>query len=97
MCCSGPTTVLIEGMTEEKTNWTIHDFRFVQKDDAVYAFCLGAQGGASVTLHSFRDQEIHDVILLGYGKVPFRKELGVLVVQLPDNLPVSSVNTLKIL
>jgi alpha-L-fucosidase len=92
----GPTMVKIEGFTENKTDWTSQDFRFVQKDGAVYAFCLGAKGGEPLTIHSFRDQEVHQVILLGYGEVPFHQAFGVLVVQLPENLPVPYANTLKI-
>ena len=93
----GPTMVKIEGFTENKTDWTSQDFRFVQKDGAVYAFCLGAKGGEPLTIHSFRDQEVHQVILLGYGEVPFHQAFGVLVVQLPENLPVPYANTLKIM
>ena len=92
----GDTFVQIEGFREDKTNWTRNDFRFVQKDGAVYAFLMGGVGGDVVTLRSFRDQEIHSVELLGYGPVPFKKEFGVLLVSLPDQLPVFCANALKI-
>ena len=87
----------IEGFTEEKTDWNRSDFRFVQKDGAVYAFMMGAAPGETVTLRSFADQEVHAVELLGAGPVPFAKEFGVLAVQLPDHLPSACANTLKIL
>lgn len=92
----GPTLVAIGGFREDKTNWQPGDFRFVQKDDAVYAFCLGIHGGMNATLNSFRDREICSVELLGYGPVPFSQALGTLVVKLPDRLPVKYTNVLKI-
>ena len=92
----GDTFVQIEGFREDKTSWTRNDFRFVQKDGTVYAFLMGAAGGDTVALRSFGDQEIHAVSLLGYGPVPFRKEFGVLLVSLPENLPVYCANALAI-
>lgn len=92
----GDTFVKIEGFTEEKTAWNRGDFRFVQKDGAVYAFMMGAKAGETVTLRSFVEDEIHSVELLGYGEVPFRKEFGVLVVTLPAQLPSMCANALKI-
>ena len=92
----GPTRVAIQGFREDKTAWTPSDFRFVQKDNAVYAFCLGAKGGMALTLNSFAEQEVRSVELLGAGAVPFRQDFGVLVVQLPDNLPVRFAQALKI-
>jgi alpha-L-fucosidase len=92
----GETRVKIEGFREDKTDWTRNDFRFVQKDDAVYAFMMGAKGGETVTLRSFAGDEVHSVELLGYGPVPFKKEFGVLVVSLPEKLPAFCANALKI-
>ena len=92
----GDTFVAIEGFREDKTAWTKNDFRFVQKEDAVYAFMMGANGGDTVVLHSFKDQEIHSVELLGYGPVAYKKEFGVLLVSLPEKLPVFCANVLKI-
>lgn len=92
----GATRVKIEGFQEDKTDWNSHDFRFVQKDGAVYAFMMGAKGGETVTLRSFADREVSSVELLGYGPVPFQKTFGVLAVSLPENLPVICANALKI-
>ena len=92
----GETRVKIEGFREDKTDWTRNDFRFVQKDDAVYAFMMGAKGGETVTLRSFAGDEVHSVELLGYGPVPFKKEFGVLVVSLPEKLPAFCANVLKL-
>lgn len=92
----GPTLVTINGFREDKTNWQPNDFRFVQKDNAIYTFCLGIHGGMNATINSFRDWEICSVELLGYGPVPFRQALGTLIVELPDQLPVKYTNVLKI-
>ena len=92
----GDTRVKIEGFREDKTDWNRNDFRFTQKDGTVYAFCMGARGGETLTLRSFADQEIHTVELLGTGPVPFRKELGVLLVSLPEKLPAFCANALAI-
>lgn len=93
----GDTLVKIEGFREDKTDWSASDFRFVQKDGAVYAFMMGAKDGDRVvTLKSFADNEVSSVELLGYGAVPFTKENGILTVELPEKLPVFCANTLKI-
>ncbi len=92
----GETRVAIEGFREDKTDWNRNDFRFVQKDDAVYAFAMGAKAGDTLTLRSFAEDNVHSVELLGYGAVPFRKEFGVLVVSLPEKLPTFCANALKI-
>lgn len=92
----GETRVKIEGFREDKTDWNRSDFRFVQKDGAVYAFMMGARDGDVVTLRSFAEDDVQSVELLGYGPVPFRKEFGVLVVQLPEKLPTFCANALRI-
>ena len=92
----GETRVKIEGFTEEKTGWNRNDYRFTQKDGAVYAFMMGAKGGEALTLRSFAEQEVTGVELLGYGPVPFRKTFGLLAVSLPDRLPCLCANVLKI-
>ena len=92
----GETRVKIEGFTEEKTDWNLSDVRFVQKDGAVYAFLLGAKGGETVALRSFADQDVQGVELLGAGPLEFRKDYGVLVAKLPEQLPSMCANVLKI-
>ncbi len=92
----GETRVKIEGFREDKTDWLRSDFRFVQKDGAVYAFMMGAKGGETVTLRSFAQDAVQSVELLGYGPVPFKKEFGVLIVSLPEKLPAFCANALKI-
>ncbi len=92
----GETRVKIEGFTEEKTDWNLSDVRFVQKDGAVYAFLLGAKGGETVTLRSFADMDVQGIELLGAGPLEFRKDYGVLVAKLPEQLPSMCANALKI-
>ena len=92
----GETRVKIEGFTENKTDWNRSDFRFVQKDGAVYAFMMNAAGGDTAVLRSFADQPVRSVELLGAGPVPFVREMGVLLVRLPDRLPSLCANVLKI-
>ena len=93
----GETRVKIDGFTEEKTSWSRSDIRFVQKDGAVYAFLMGAQGGEAVALRSFADQPVRSVELLGAGPVPFTQEYGVLLVSLPERLPSLCANALRII
>ncbi len=92
----GETRVKIDGFTEEKTSWGRDDYRFVQKDGAVYAFMMGAEGGRPAVLRSFADQPVRSVELLGVGPVPFVQEMGVLLVSLPEKLPSLCANVLKI-
>ena len=92
----GDTRVKIEGFREDKTDWNRNDFRFVQKDGAVYAFMMGAKGGDTVILRSFADRSVSSVELLGAGPVAFEQACGILVVPLPDRLPAVCANALKI-
>jgi len=92
----GDTLVKIEGFREDKTDWRRNDYRFVQKDGAVYAFMMGASGGDTMVLRSFAEQPVSSVELLGFGPVPFKQEYGVLVVSLPEKLPAICANVLKI-
>ncbi len=92
----GETRVLIEGFREDKTAWNRSDFRFVQKDGAVYAFMMGIRPGETAVLRSFADVPVRSVELLGAGKAPFRQEWGILSVALPEKLPTKYTNVLKI-
>ena len=92
----GETRVKIDGFTEEKTDWTLSDVRFVQKDGAVFAFLLGAKGGETITLRSFAEEDVKGVELLGCGPLEWRKDFGVLAVKLPEKLPAMCANALKV-
>ncbi len=93
----GDTRVLIEGFREDKTDWLPGDYRFVQKDGAVYAFMMGIRHEKEAAIRAFAERNVRQVVLLGAGDVPFRKEDGKLVVSLPDKLPVFCANVLKII
>ena len=92
----GSTRVKIEGFTENKTDWDETDVRFTCKDGTVYAFLMGAKPGTTAVLRSFADQKVESVRLLGAGEVPFRQEMGVLLCQLPEQLPLFAANGLAI-
>lgn len=92
----GGTRVLIDGFREEATNWQPDDFRFTQKDGAVYAFMMGAKPGQTVRLRSFSGAEVSSVELLGVGAVQYSVDGEGLKIALPDKLPVSCCNTLKV-
>ena len=72
----GDTRVIIDGYREDKTDWLRSDFRFTQKDGAVYAFMMGIKGGEPAVLRSFADTTVKSVELLGVGEVPFAQEYG---------------------
>ena len=92
----GDTFVKIEGFREDKTAWLPGDFRFVQKDGAVYAFMMGIKPGQTAVLRSFADRPVRSVRLLGAGEVKFHQEFGILTVPLPENLPTKYTNVLRI-
>lgn len=92
----GDTKVRIQGFTEEKTEWNSSDFRFVQKNSDVYAFILKTPENRVAILKSFAQEPVRTVTLLGHGPLTYRHELGVLIVQLPDDMPVPFANCLKI-
>ena len=92
----GETFVKIEGFREDKTDWTRSDFRFTQKDGAVYAFMMGIKPGETAVLRSFAEQEVQSVELLGAGELPFHQEFGVLSVPVPEKMPGKYTGVLKI-
>ena len=91
----GPTKVVIQGFTEEKTAWTPYDIRYTQKGNTVYAFLLGQRGGGAAILRSVAET-VRNVRLLGYGNVEFAQNFGVLTAKLPENLPAKCANCLAI-
>lgn len=92
----GTTCALIDGFREEKTLWNETDFRFTQKDGAVFAFMMGVRPGQTAVLRSFAQQGVHSVRLLGAGELAFHQEFGVLTVKLPERLPTPYVNAIRI-
>ena len=93
----GDTRVLIQGFTENKTEWNSSDYRFVQKDGTIYAYIMAAPESRVSVIKSLADAgTIRKVRLLGYGEVEFKQEYGILIVKLPDELPTAYTNCLAI-
>lgn len=80
---------------EKKTEWTRYDIRYTRKGDTVYAFLMGRSANA-VLYELSQPEKVRAVEMLGYGKVPFDKDLGVLNVKLPAQMPCEYSNCLKI-
>ena len=92
----GITEVVIDGFREDKTQWHESDYRFVKKENVVYAFMLGNPKGSAV-IRSFNEgEQIKSVRLLGVGELEFTHVYGVLAVNLPDKLPAAYANCLAI-
>lgn len=92
----GDTRVKIEGFKEEKTVWGSSDIRFTQKDNHIYAFMMAVPANRTAVIKSLTEEKIQDIQLLGYGKVAWSQNFGVITVKLPDVLPTEYVNCLKL-
>jgi len=81
----GPSSVKIEGFTEEAVPWTAQDFRFTTKGDTLYAFQMGRADDHRAVLRSLEAADrIRAVRLLGAGPVEFAVAAGALVARLPE-------------
>ncbi len=93
----GSSMVKIDGFTEEQVPWQQDDFRFVQKEGRLYAFMMCTQMGKTAVIKSLAEAEhVSAVRMLGAGELSFAQFSGVLVVNLPDQLPMSYANALEI-
>ncbi|GAA1599725.1 alpha-L-fucosidase [Kribbella karoonensis] len=93
----GPSTVLIDGFTEDRVSWTGTDYRFTRRDNTLYAFQLAWPSDARAVIRSLTGHEtVTDVRLLGHGPVPFQQSYGVLVVDLPATPPLETANCLAV-
>lgn len=93
----GPTNVVIQGFTEDRTPWTSSDYRFTQKGNTVYAFLMAPPENQVTVIKTFTEKEqVKAVRLLGEGSVPFTQSYGVLSVKLPKKLPSQYVNCLAV-
>lgn len=93
----GDTTAKIEGFKEEKAAWNPSDYRFTMKGNTLYAFMMAVSPERVAVIKSLKQGErVHDVRLLGAGKLPFAQNFGVLTVKLPDKLPTYYTNCLAI-
>ena len=88
VCAEGVSDVKIEGFTEEAVNWTSSDFRFVSKDDKLFAFMMRVPKNRVAVIKSLKpDEVVKTVRLLGGGQLDFGQHFGALVVNLPENMP----------
>ena len=97
IAAEGDSAVIINKFQEDRVAWRDSDFRFVKKDNFVYAYVMAAPESRVSVIKSFTENEkIKSVTLLGYGKVEFSQAFGVLTVKLPAEMPTSYTNCLKI-
>lgn len=93
----GLSTVKIEGFCEDQVAWNASDFRFVTKNEKLYAFMMSTKVNRSAIIRSLAESEhVKSVRLLGYGNVNFNQFSGILTIALPDKLPTEYVNTFEI-
>jgi alpha-L-fucosidase len=93
----GPSSVVIDGFTEDRVAWTGSDFRFTSRENTVYAFQMAWPTDGRAVIRSLADHEaVTGVRLLGHGPVPFEQAHGILVVRLPDAPPVDVANCLAV-
>lgn len=81
---------------ELSDNWEEGDYRFTKKDGNVYVFILKSPKENVAIIKSFKDEKIKTVELLGHGEVNFSHNIGILVVELPKEMPTEYANCLKI-
>lgn len=93
----GDTRVVIKGFTEEKTPFNSSDWRFVTKNDKLYAFMMAVPDNHTAVIKSLTPSEkVKNVKLMGCGDVNFNQSFGVLCVELPENMPTKYTNCLEI-
>ena len=92
----GDTKVTIDGFKELKEAWNSSDYRFTAKGNKVYAFMMSAPENRVAVLKSFTGDNVKEVKLLGFGKLEFSQEFGILTAKLPQNLPTEYTNCLEI-
>lgn len=92
----GPSSVVIDHFREDAVNWTIEDFRFTAKGEAVYAFLMKWPEGGKAVIRSLNEQPVHAVELLGYGPVRFSQDERGLAIDLPAQRPTAYVQCVKV-
>lgn len=93
----GNSKVIINGLQEDKVNWTEKDIRYTCKDNHVFAFIMGKPESNRISLKSFKNEDkIQSVKLLGGMDCNFTQDSTELQVALPNQLPTKLINCLKI-
>jgi alpha-L-fucosidase len=92
--------VVIQRFKEDAVPWTIEDFRFTQKDGAVYAFQMKWPEGGKTVIRSLALEAVpavSSVAVLGYnGLVRFEQTRRGLAIDLPEEKPVDYVPCYRI-
>lgn len=97
VAAEGESAVIINRFQEDKVAWRSSDFRFVSKDNFVYAYMMAVDENRTAVIKSFNESEkVKSVTLLGHGKVEFSQAFGILTVKLPEEMPTNYTNCLKI-
>jgi len=97
VAAEGDSAVIINRFQEDQVSWKDSDFRFVKKNNFVYAYVMAVPESRVAVIKSFNENEtVKSVTLLGYGKVEFSQAFGVLTVKLPTEMPTNYTNCLKI-
>lgn len=92
----GDSKVVIKSFAEDAVPWNSSDFRFTAKGNDIYAFMMRCPENKVSVIKSFTHSEkVTAVSLLGYGKVPFAQNFGILTVKLPDIMPTEYTNCIK--
>ena len=95
----GPASVIIDGFREDAVPWTIEDFRFTAKGQAVYAFQMKWPEGGKTVVRSLAQGSVGkvvDVTLLGAGPVTFAQTARGLAVDLPEQKPCECAQCLRV-
>jgi len=92
----GPSSVIIDGFTEDRVSWTSSDYRFTRRENTVYAFQLAWPDDRRAVIRGLAGESVTGVRLLGHGPVPFEHAHGILVVRLPETPPLNVANCLAV-
>ncbi|MFD3406543.1 alpha-L-fucosidase [Kribbella sp. NPDC058693] len=92
----GPSSVIIDGFTEDRVRWTSSDYRFTRRDNTIYAFQLAWPADHRAIIRGLTAESVTAVRLLGHGPVPFTQAQGILVAELPETPPLEVANCLAI-
>jgi len=94
----GPTKVN-GGMFDEHSAkpFTAHDIRYTRKGTDLYAIALGTPEDRTIRMGALANCDVQVVQMLGQAApLPFAREDGELIVQLPDNVPGSLAIALRL-
>ncbi len=99
VAAEGPSTVVVDHFKEDPVGWTVEDFRFTQKGQAVYAFLMKwPEGGRTVVRSLGRTAgRVVQVEMLGVADpLPFEQDDRGLALTLPPDRPTEYTQCLKV-